>query len=56
MQIATETENTERRFIARWAGHFDNKWYFRFNVERERQEIGLEEYKEKGTMEAAAEG
>jgi len=31
--IATETENTERKFIARWARHFDKKRYFRFNVE-----------------------
>lgn len=47
MQIATETENTERRFIARWARHFDEKRYFRFNVEQGLQGIGLEEYKKK---------
>jgi hypothetical protein len=23
VQIATETETTEKKFIARWAGHFD---------------------------------
>jgi len=56
VQIATETENTERRFIARWAGHFDEKRYFRFNVEQGLQDIGLEEYKKKGAMEAATEG
>ena len=56
VQIATETENTERRFIARWARHFDDKRYFRFNVEHGLQEIGLEEYKKKGAMEAATEG
>ena len=28
VQIATETENTEKRFIARWAKHFDQKQYF----------------------------
>ncbi|KAJ9480820.1 hypothetical protein VN97_g12706 [Penicillium thymicola] len=56
VQIATETENTERRFIARWARHFDEKRYFRFNVEQGLQEIGLEEYKKKGAMEAATEG
>jgi predicted acylesterase/phospholipase RssA len=33
VEIATETENTERRFIARWAGHFDEKRYFRFSVD-----------------------
>jgi predicted acylesterase/phospholipase RssA len=56
VQIATETENTERRFIARWARHFDEKRYFRFNVEQGLQEIGLEEYKKKGVIEAATEG
>ena len=29
VQIATETENTEKIFIARWAKHFDQKRYFR---------------------------
>ncbi|GFF61692.1 putative Pfs, NB-ARC and TPR domain protein (JCVI) [Aspergillus udagawae] len=55
VQIATETENTERRFIARWARHFDEKRYFRFNVEQGLQKIGLEEYKKKGAIEAATE-
>jgi predicted acylesterase/phospholipase RssA len=56
VQIATETENTEKRFIARWAKHFDEKRYFRFNVEQGLQKIGLEEFKKKGVMEAATEG
>lgn len=56
IQIATETENTERKFIARWAKHFDQKRYFRFNVEQGLQDIGLDEYKKKGAMEAATEG
>lgn len=56
VHIATETENTEKRFIARWARHFDEKRYFRFNVEQGLQEIGLEEYKKKGSIEAATEG
>ena len=56
VQIATETENTERKFIARWAKQFDEKRYFRFNVEQGLQEIGLKEYKKKGAMEAATEG
>ena len=55
LEIATETENTERRFIARWAGHFDEKRYFRFNVDQELQNVGLDEYKKKGAMEAATE-
>ncbi|KAF1970199.1 hypothetical protein BU23DRAFT_601125 [Bimuria novae-zelandiae CBS 107.79] len=53
---ATETEATERKFIARWAKHFDEKPYFRFNVEQGLQDIGLEEYKKKGAIEAASEG
>jgi hypothetical protein len=55
VQIATETENTEKKFIARYAKHFDEKRYFRFNVEQGLQEIGLEEYKKKGMIEAATE-
>jgi hypothetical protein len=56
VQIATETEKTEKKFIARWAKHFDEKRYFRFNVEQGLQDIGLDEYKKKGAMEAATEG
>ncbi|PGG95771.1 hypothetical protein GX51_08124 [Blastomyces parvus] len=56
VRIATETEATERKFIARWAKHFDEKRYFRFNVEQGLQDIGLEEYKRKGAIEAASEG
>lgn len=51
--IATETENTERKFIARWAQHFDRKRYFRFNVEQGLQDVGLAEHKERGVIEAA---
>lgn len=50
--IATETEETERKFIARWARHYDEKRYFRFNVDHGLQEVGLAEYKEQGRMEA----
>ena len=56
VDIATETENTEKKFIARWARHFDEKKYFRFNVEQGLQAIGLDEYKKKGAIEAATEG
>ncbi|KAF2843954.1 hypothetical protein T440DRAFT_73576 [Plenodomus tracheiphilus IPT5] len=31
--IVTETEKTATRFIARWRQHYDEKWYFRFNVD-----------------------
>ncbi|KAF2274187.1 FabD/lysophospholipase-like protein [Westerdykella ornata] len=51
--IATETEETERKFIARWAKHYDEKRYFRFNVDQGLQQVGLAEYKEQGRIEAA---
>ncbi|KAF2196381.1 phospholipase, patatin family protein [Delitschia confertaspora ATCC 74209] len=53
VQVATETEKTEKRFIDRWAPHFDQKRYFRFNVEQGLQHIGLHEYKKKGAIQAA---
>ncbi|KIM93182.1 hypothetical protein OIDMADRAFT_138250 [Oidiodendron maius Zn] len=56
VQIATETTNTEKKFIARWAKHFDEKRYFRFDVEQGLQDIGLDEYKKKGAIEGATEG
>ena len=56
VQIATETEATEKKFIARWAKHFDEKRYFRFNVEHGLHHIGLEEYNKKGPIEAATYG
>jgi hypothetical protein len=56
VDITTETENTEKKFIARYAKQFDGKRYFPFNVEQVLQEIGLDGYKKKGAMEAATEG
>lgn len=56
VDIATETENIEKKFIARWAKHFDENRYFRFNVDQGLQNIGLDEYKKKGAMEAATKG
>lgn len=56
VEIATETESTEKKFIARWAKHFDQKRYFRFNVEQGLQSIWLDEYKRKGAIEAATQG
>jgi hypothetical protein len=50
--IATETEETEKKFIARWARHYDEKRYFRFNVDQGLQDVGLDEYKEQGRMQA----
>ncbi len=53
--IATETENTADKFIARWRQHFDEKRYFRFNVHQGLQGVGLAEYQEQGIIEAATE-
>jgi hypothetical protein len=55
VDIAIETEETEKKFIARWRKHFDENRYFRFNVDQGLQTIGLGEYKEKGAMESATE-
>lgn len=51
--IATETESTADNFIGRWRQQYEQKRYFRFNVHQELQGVGLEEYKEQGTIEAA---
>lgn len=53
VDITTETENTERKFIARWAKHLDENRYFRFNVDQGLQGVGLAECEEQGTIEAA---
>jgi predicted acylesterase/phospholipase RssA len=55
VEIATETEHTETKFIARYGRLYDEKRYFRFNVEQGLQDIGLEEYEKKGAIEGAAE-
>ena len=55
VNIVTETENTEKKFIAKWRQHFDEKRYFRLNVEQGLQRVGLAEYEEEGAIEAATE-
>lgn len=55
VEIAIETGNTQNKFIARWAKTFDNGRYFRFNVEQGLQDIGLNEYKQKGAIKAMTE-
>lgn len=55
VDIATQTDNTEKKFIARWAKQFDEKRYFRFNVLNGLQNVGLHEYKMAGTIESATE-
>lgn len=53
MDIATETEKTATKFIERWAQHFDEKRYFRFNVHQGLQDVGLAECQQQGAIEAA---
>ena len=53
VDIATETEETENRFIAKWRKHYDENRYFRFNVDQGLQGIGLDEFKQEGAMESA---
>ncbi|KAJ5918235.1 FabD/lysophospholipase-like protein [Penicillium verhagenii] len=54
--LVTQTEQTEKRFIAKWRQHYDNKRYFRFNVDQGLQDVGLAEYQEQGLIESATEG
>ncbi|KAK5301403.1 hypothetical protein LTR99_006370 [Exophiala xenobiotica] len=53
IQIARETEETAKRFVARWRQHYDQSKYFRLNVEQGLQDVGLAEYKEQGRIETA---
>lgn len=53
VSLVTETEKTEKAFIARWAKHFDDGRFFRFNVDQGLQDVSLAEYKEKGRIETA---
>jgi predicted acylesterase/phospholipase RssA len=53
VSIATETEKTADRFVARWEPQLDEKCYFRFNVHQGLQDVGLAEYQDQGRIEAA---
>lgn len=55
VRISTETEETAKKFIARWRDHYDAKRYFRFNVDQGLQGVGLAEYIERAKIEAATE-
>jgi len=55
VQITTETEKTADNSIGRWKYLYEHHRYFRFNVEQGLQDVGLEEYKAQGTIEAATE-
>lgn len=53
VDLATQTEHTERKFVDKWRQHFDEGRYFRFNVDHGLQNVGLAEYCEQGAIEAA---
>lgn len=53
--IAIETEETEKRFIARWRMHYDENRYFRFNVDQGLQTVGIDEHKRQGVMQSITE-
>lgn len=55
VNITTETEETEKRFIAKWRKHYNNNQYFCFNVDQGLQSIRLDEYKQQGAIESATE-
>ena len=56
VDLATQTENTEKRFIAKLRQNFDKGRYFRFNFDQGLQNVGLAEYQEQGAIEAATDG
>ncbi|OAX82787.1 hypothetical protein ACJ72_02859 [Emergomyces africanus] len=53
VKMTTQTERTAETFQARHRGLFDRKRYFRFNVAQGLQNVGLDEYKKEGLLEAA---
>ncbi|KAJ5090363.1 FabD/lysophospholipase-like protein [Penicillium argentinense] len=55
-ELATQTEQTEKRFIAKWRLHYAENRYFRFNVDQGLQDVGLAEYQQQGLIESATEG
>ena len=51
--IATQTEDTAKLFVGRHRRLYETKRYFRFNVQQGLQNVGLEEYKAAGLIDAA---
>jgi hypothetical protein len=54
MAIVMETECFAERFVSAWEGECLTR-YFRFNVEKNLEEVGLAEHKKPGVVEAATE-
>ncbi|KAF4337763.1 calcium-independent phospholipase A2 [Fusarium beomiforme] len=52
-KMATDAERTAEGSIKRWRQHFEQGRYFRFNVDRGLQTVGMKEYRKKGEIKAA---
>ncbi|KAF2424931.1 hypothetical protein EJ08DRAFT_681763 [Tothia fuscella] len=50
VKIATDTENIAKRSIERWAKLYEDKRYFRFNVQHGLQDVDLEEYQKRESL------
>ncbi|KAG8674236.1 hypothetical protein FPOAC1_000200 [Fusarium poae] len=55
VKIVTNTESAAATSIARWRGPYDRRRYFRFNVDKGLEHIGIEEYKKKTNIKRATE-
>ena len=53
VRIAAETEDTAKLFVKRHRQLYEQKCYFRFNVQQGLQDVGLEEYKKVALIDAA---
>lgn len=51
VRMATKPEGLERRFMARWTKEYNEKRYFRFNVEQGLQDVRMTEYDKQGLIE-----
>lgn len=56
VRMATKPEGTERRFMARWGKGYNEKRYFRFNVEQGLQGVQMTEYDKRSLIESATHG
>ena len=54
--LATDTEETHKDFQDRWSRPWEKKRYFRFDVSQMLHDVGLDAYKEKGTIKDATNG
>ncbi|OGM48646.1 hypothetical protein ABOM_002049 [Aspergillus bombycis] len=54
VDLATETERTAERCLERWRVEFEGNRYFRFNIDHGLEGVGLEEFQQRGLLEASA--